>query len=210
MPDRPLQIITAGTGVVISAHRSRLAWVRTQLGSSRPDRIFGGALIARTVQYIMQSGQNVFGPALIFACSRDTLRPAALPDGITISLIERAGIAELYQYPGFSNALGYRTDHPRPDMLATVAIRDNSIVGIAGASADCAALWQIGIDVIEPERGSGIGRALVGRLAEAVLNAGRVPFYATTIANLRSQAVANALGFWPAWTQLSAVEYEHD
>jgi predicted GNAT family acetyltransferase len=125
---------------------------------------------------------------------------------VTIAVVERDDIAGLYQNAGFRNALGYRTDHPRPDMIATVATRNGMIVGIAGASADCDMLWQIGVDVRASERGAGVGRALVSRLTEAVLDSGHVPFYSTMIANIRSQAAAYALGYWTAWTEMSAVD----
>ena len=83
-----------------------------------------------------------------------------------------------------------------------------ALIGIAGASADCEELWQIGIDVVASERGAGVGRALVSRLTAAVLEHDRVPFYATSIGHLRSRMVAHTLGFWPAWTEMAAVDPE--
>ena len=52
--------------------------------------------------------------------------------------------------------------------------------------------------------GGGIGRALVGRLTAAVFDRGRVPYYSTTVANLRSRDLAIGVGYWPAWTDLYA------
>ena len=143
-------------------------------------------------------------PILRYACSRGTFRQAPVPADIEIAVVERAEIPALYRHSGFANALSYRADHPRPDMLATVARRGGAVVGIAAASADGDLLWQIGVEVVATERGRGIGRTLVGRLTEAVLDHGRVPYYSTTVANLHSRDLAIGLGYWPAWTDLYA------
>ena len=78
---------------------------------------------------------------------------------------------------------------------------------MAGASADSDDLWQIGVEVVEAARGSGIGRALVGRLIEGILDRGRIPYYTTVVSNLRSRSVAISLGYWPAWTELYARDH---
>jgi len=204
MPARPLVVATLGTGVVISCHPARVAWMRKHLAGARRDAIFEAPWITRMARYVARDGQEMAGPNLRYACSRDTFRPARVPDGITVTMVDQAEVAELYRYPGFGNALSYRSDHPRPDMLATVARRDGAVGGIAAASADNDLLWQIGVDVLAAERGRGIGRALVSRLTEAVFDHGRVPYYSTGIANLRSRALAIGVGYWPAWTDLYA------
>jgi predicted GNAT family acetyltransferase len=146
------------------------------------------------------------GPNLWFACSRDRFRPARSSPDVDIAVCERESIPCLYAHPGFTNALSYRADHPRPDMIATVARRAGRIVGIAAASADCDRLWQIGVDVLPEERQHGIGRALVSRLTEAVLETGRIPCYSTAVSNIASRSLALRLGYWPAWTELYALE----
>ena len=89
-------------------------------------------------------------------------------------------------------------------MAAAVARQAGSIVGMAGMSADCETLWQIGIEVVAQSRGAGIGRALVGRLTELAFHRGRVPSYTTDVGNVRSQALAVSLGYWPEWVELFA------
>ena len=69
-------------------------------------------------------------------------------------------------------------------------------------SADCDALWQIGIEVVASARSAGIGRALVGQLTALAFQRNRVPSYTADIANLRSHALAASLGYWPAWVEL--------
>jgi predicted GNAT family acetyltransferase len=70
---------------------------------------------------------------------------------------------------------------------------------MAGASADCAELWQIGIDVLPEYRGKGIAAALVSKLAIEILKRGKVPYYGTSPCNIASQSVAHRAGFKPAW-----------
>jgi hypothetical protein len=204
VPSRPLLAVTLGAGVVISCRPSRSPWVRRNLGRADRDALFSAPMIARLARYVGHDGQDLVGPILRYACSRDTVRQAAVPTGVEIVVVERAEMAALHRYAGFSNALSYRADHPRPDMVATVARRRGEIVGIAAASADNDVLWQIGVEVVAKERGGGIGRALVGRLTGAVFDHGRVPYYSTTVANLHSRGLAIGLGYWPAWTDLYA------
>ena len=204
---KPLQVVTMGAGVVVSCHPERLDWLRSNLGQLGRDAVFSAPTIGRLARYVEPDGQYLAGPDLKYACSRAHLRPAASPAGVEIALVEGERIADLYAHEGFGHTLSYRADSPRPDMLATVATRAGEVVGIAGASADSNVLWQIGVEVVAGERGTGIGRALVGRLTMAVLDAGRVPYYSTAASNLRSRAVASGLGYWPAWTELYARDH---
>jgi len=72
---------------------------------------------------------------------------------MTITAVEGSAVADLYQYEGFSEALHYRTDHPRPDVAAAIATGGNGdIVGIAGVKADSETMWQIGVDVVASAR----------------------------------------------------------
>jgi GNAT superfamily N-acetyltransferase len=208
VPDLPLMAITTGAGVVISAHPDRIETVRAVVEAVSRDDLFSAPVISRLAALVEPEHQQLHGPNLWFACSRDRFRPARSSPDVDISVCERGTIHELYAQPGFTNALSYRADHPRPDMIATVARRDGRIVGIAAASADCDRLWQIGVDVIPEERRHGIGRALVSRLTEAVLNTGRIPCYSTAVSNIASRTLALRLGYWPAWTELYALEGE--
>jgi len=85
-------------------------------------------------------------------------------------------------------------------MLATLAMVDGNIAGIAGVSADCEMLWQIGINVRSEYRNKGIATALTNKLAINVLAQGKIPYYATAPRNIASQRVAIRAGFLPAWT----------
>jgi predicted GNAT family acetyltransferase len=92
-----------------------------------------------------------------------------------------------------------------PTTVLSVAYGDGKVVGLAAAAAEAPRLWQIGIDVSAEARGRGLGTALVSAVAQHVLAAGRVPWYAVAPANLRSLRAAVGAGFRPAWLELSAV-----
>ncbi len=203
-PTMPLLAVTMGAGVVVSCHPERAAWLRANLGQHRRDAVFAAATIGQLARYIEPDGQYLAGPDLKYACSSGEFRPAAVPRGSEVTLVEGDAIAGLYRYRGFETALSYWPGGARPDVLATVATRGGEVVGIAGASADGETLWQIGVEVVAAARGGGIGRALVGRLTEGILGRGRIPYYSTAVSNIRSRAVALSLGYWPAWTELYA------
>jgi GNAT superfamily N-acetyltransferase len=204
LPDRPLLIVTMGAGVVVSCHPERIDWLRVTLAQRPRDSIFSAATIAELTREVAPDRQEVRGPDLKYVCAPDDFRSPADPEGVTIAAVEGAAVADLYRYPGFGNALAYRRNHPRPDVAAVVARRGEAVIGIAGASADCQALWQIGVEVVPEARGLGIGRALVGRLTEVVFRRGHIPYYSTAVANLRSAGLALGLGYRPAWCELYA------
>jgi GNAT superfamily N-acetyltransferase len=137
-------------------------------------------------------------------CSREDLRPFSIPNEVSVTLVEGEDIPALYTQDQFHHALSYHSESTRPDVLASVAERHGAVVGIAGASADCDVMWQVGVDVLADFRGRGIGKALVGTLSQALWKRGIIPYYSTTVSNLQSRQVASSLGFWPAWVDLYA------
>lgn len=89
-----------------------------------------------------------------------------------------------------------------PDVLAVAAMVDHEIVGMAGASADSPAFWQIGINVNKEFEGRHIASGLVSILKQDILQKGIVPYYGTSFSNLASQHVAAKAGFEVAWVEL--------
>lgn len=199
---RGLLIVTMGAGVVVSCHPERIVWIRSTFAGKDRDAIFSISMLARVSSYVARERQCLDGPGLRFACSVDRFRPAHEPSDIEIKIVETHDLGALYHHPGFQNALAYRHNGRRPDMVAAVALHDGKIVGIAAASADSDTLWQIGVDVIELERRTGIGRALVSRVTSAVLDRGKIPYYSSAVSNIASRSLAIGLGYWPAWTEV--------
>jgi hypothetical protein len=203
-PSKPMGILTMGAGVVVSCHPERVDWLRVTLGNRSRDEIFSISTMLELAAYLARDRQQLLGRASVFLCSPDTYRPPVEPRGLSIEVVEGAGVTGLYRHKGFDNAFSYRPDHPCPDIAAAVASRDGEILGIAAMSSDSRDVWQIGIDVVPSARGAGLGRTLVGRLTECAFRQGKVPFYAVAVSNIRSSALAIGLGYWPAWSELYA------
>lgn len=77
---------------------------------------------------------------------------------------------------------------------------------MAGCSADCDTMWQIGVDVLPEYRRKGIASALTSRLAIEIWKRDIVPFYCFAWANLNSVLNAINCGFKPAWVQLTVMK----
>ncbi len=89
-------------------------------------------------------------------------------------------------------------------MLGVGAFDSGALVGLAGCSADCTQMWQIGIDVLPSHRRQGIAADLTNRLARETFARGMVPFYCAAWSNVRSVRNALASGFKPAWVEATA------
>ncbi len=94
------------------------------------------------------------------------------------------------------------------DMLAVAAFDGCNIIGLAGCSADCETMWQIGVDVLPEYRQKGIASALTSRLAIEILDRDKVPFYRCAWSNIGSVRNAIKSGFKPAWAEMMAKSKE--
>jgi GNAT superfamily N-acetyltransferase len=206
VPARTFQIVTVGHGVVVSCHRDWVGWASERAATLGSSGFLAPAGIAAIVARLEPAGLALVGPQLRLGCSSDTLRAASPSAGLVIELVDAAGIEDLRPSDAFRNALPPRPDPARPHRLAVTASAGGEIVGCAAASDENGRLWQIGVDVVAPWRGRGIGRAIVGRLAAAILDAGMVPYYSHTVSNIPSAALATSVGFWPAWVEWHTLE----
>ena len=116
-------------------------------------------------------------------------------------VLEQPDFEELYR-PEWSNALC--RDRKNLDVLGVGAYDGEKLIGLAGCSADCDEMWQIGVDVLPEYRRRGIASALTSTLAVEILNRGKVPFYCSAWSNIRSVRNAVKSGFIPAWVELTA------
>ena len=126
------------------------------------------------------------------------LRP--LPCPLEMRLLTQADFAPLY-LPQWSNALCEK--RKQLDVLGVGAYDGDVLVGLAGCSADCEGMWQIGIDVLPGYRRRGIASALTAALALEVLKRDRVPFYCCAWSNVKSARNAIRSGFSPAWVEVT-------
>ena len=131
----------------------------------------------------------------------DTNRLPHLSCGYETRLLGPADFGKLYR-PEWSNALCER--RRELDVLGVGAYDHGTLVGLAGCSADCERMWQIGVDVLPAYRRQGIASALTSRLAREIAERGKVPFYCSAWSNIRSVRNAVKSGFAPAWVEMTA------
>ena len=115
----------------------------------------------------------------------------------TTKILEPCDFQNLY-VGEWSNALC--ADRKNLDVLAVAAFDSNSqkLVGLAGCSADCDTMWQIGVDVLPGSRRKGIAATLTMELAKETLQRGKIPFYCCAWSNIVSARNAIKTGFRPA------------
>lgn len=193
-----IEALTLGRGAVVCADRTLYAWAKGALGEMPVGELFcvkGTGVIAAK---LAELGLAAYGPSPVYVCS--VARRWPVPGGFEVRRLCGKEIEQLYGYPGLRMALSYYTAGDRPDVLATVAYADGELAGVAACSADSDAMWQVGIDVVGAYRGRGLAKALVGDVTAWILEHGKVPYYSTGMANLASQRVAIATGYYPAWT----------
>lgn len=125
----------------------------------------------------------------------------ALPCNYELRVLHPADFTDLYTAE-WSNALCEERKHL--DVLGMGAYHGERLVGLAGCSADCERMYQIGVDVLPAYRRQGIAAALTSHLALEIIKRGKVPFYCAAWCNLKSVRNAIKCGFRPAWAELTA------
>ncbi len=147
---------------------------------------------------LAEKGQKVCFQAEYFLPDVEKLH--ALPCDYELKVLCQSDFAELYK-PEWSNALC--ADRRELDVLGVGAYDHGKLIGLAGCSADCETMWQIGVDVLPEYRRKGIAAALTSTLAAEILKRGKVPFYCCAWSNIRSAGNAVKSGFVPAWVEMS-------
>lgn len=101
----------------------------------------------------------------------------------------------------WSNALC--ADRKELDILGIGAYDGGKLIGLAGCSADCESMWQIGVDVLPEYRKKGVASALTSNLAIEITERNRVPFYCCAWSNIPSARNAISSGFVPSWAEMT-------
>ena len=143
-------------------------------------------------------GQKVCFMAEYYLPDLNRMKP--LPCSYPLRILTQKDFTDLYR-PEWSNALV--EGRKEFDVLGVGAYDGEKLIGLAGCSADCDMMWQIGIDVLPEYRNKGIASALTSRLALEVLERGKVPFYCTAWSNIPSVRNGIKSGFLPAWAQMT-------
>ncbi|MBE6576409.1 MAG: GNAT family N-acetyltransferase [Ruminococcaceae bacterium] len=195
-----LQLVSYGSNVVAAAETPRLCEVAAEYLRRYPvEHCFETPHLHALDEMIAPEGMKTCFMAEYFLPDMRRLLPMGCP--LPMRTLEPEKFSHLY-LPQWSNALCAKRSHL--DMLAVGAYDGDTLVGLAGASADCESMWQIGIDVLPDYRRRGIASALISRLACEILSRGKVPFYCAAWSNIPSVRSAIRSGFRPAWVELTA------
>lgn len=123
-----------------------------------------------------------------------------LPCRYETRVLEQPDFVQLY-LPEWENALC--ASRKELDVLGVGAYDNGKLIGLAGCSADCDSMWQIGIDVLPGYRRQGVASALTSALAMECLERGKVPFYCCAWSNVASKRNAIKSGFVPSWVEMT-------
>lgn len=192
-------LVTYGHGIVASTRPQYAAAVEEYIGRYRPEQCFETPQLLVLNEALRPHGLCVCFMAEYFLPDVDALRPLDCP--YEIRALQPDDFAALYTEK-WSNALCEK--RRRLDRLCLGAYDQGELIGLAGASEDCPAMWQIGVDVDGGHRGQGVASALTSRLALHALERGKVPFYCAAWSNVASVRNAIRCGFRPAWVELTA------
>lgn len=193
------QLVSYGNNVVASVSPEFRELTERYIHAYPTEHIFETPNLHVLNEALMQRGQKICFMAEYFLPDLRVLRPLDCP--FELRVLTQSDFADLY-VPQWSNALC--ESRKQLDVLGVGAYDGGKLVGLAGASADCDRMWQIGIDVLPAYRRRGIASALTSRLALEILEQGRVPFYCAAWCNVKSVRNAIASGFRPAWVEMTA------
>ena len=193
------QLVSYGNNVVASVSPEFREITENYINQYPVEYLFETPHLHVLNEALMKKGQKICFMAEYFLPDVDALRALDCP--YETRLLTQSDFADLY-LPEWSNALCEMRKHL--DVLGVGAYDGEKLVGLAGCSADCDTMWQIGIDVLPAYRRQGIASALTSRLAIEILNRGKVPFYCAAWCNIKSVRNAIKSGFRPAWVEMTA------
>ena len=197
------QLVSYGSNVVASVLPEYREIAESYINKYPTEHIFETPHLHVLNEALMKKGQKICFMAEYFLPDVNSLRPFDCP--YELRLLTKNDFAELY-LPEWSNALCEK--RKALDVLGIGAYDNGRLVGLAGCSADCDTMWQIGVDVLCEYRRQGIASALTSRLAIEILNRGKVPFYCAAWCNIKSVRNAVRSGFRPAWVEMTAKSCE--
>ena len=197
------QLVSYGNNVVASVSPECEHVVRAYLDKYDAVHLFETPNLHVLNEVLLEKGEKICFMAEYFLPDVNILRP--LECQYELRVLTQKDFADLY-LPEWSNALCEGRKHL--DVLGVGAYDGEKIVGLAGCSADCDSMWQIGVDVLPEYRRQGIASAVTSRLAVEILKRGKVPFYCAAWSNVRSARNAIKSGFRPAWVEMTAKSCE--
>ena len=194
----PINFISYGSNVVVSALEAYRDIAAEYIQKNYFYRCFETPALHWLDEQLTPLGQKVCFMAEYQLPDPDRVR--ALPCAYPLKVLEQKDFAGLY-LPQWHHALCEQ--RKELDVLGVGAYDGDTLVGLAGCSADADMMWQIGVDVLPEYRRQGIAAALTSRLALEIMERGKVPFYCSAWSNLLSVRNALRCGFTPAWVEMT-------
>jgi len=194
-------LISYGKNIVASVDERVYEFVKNYINTGNTSSRFETPGIHELTNEFAKYGAIPMFMAEYWLPDVDILKP--LDCSYEMRLLERENFKKYYNMPEWNNALS--KNRPHLDTLAFGAYDNGKLIGLAACSADCDAMWQIGIDVLPGYRRQGVAAALTSRLAVEILARGKVPFYCCAWSNLSSVRNAIKSGFRPAWVEHTAI-----
>ena len=192
-------MVSYGSNIVASALPELIPAAEQYLETYRLAHCFEPPHLHILHQALAPFGYGIGMTAEYWLPDVNILKP--LPCAYETRILTQKDFAELY-LPEWSNALCEK--RAELDILGVGAYDGEKLIGLAGCSADCAEMRQIGIDVLPEYRRKGIAAALTSTLAAEILKRDKIPFYCCAWCNLPSARNAVKSGFRPAWTEMDA------
>ena len=201
------QLVSYGNNVVASVSPEFRKILEIYINKYPVEHLFETPYLHVLNEALMAKGQKICFMAEYFLPDVDILQERVVEGAnpYELRLLTQEDFADLY-LPEWSNALC--EDRKHLDVLGIGAYDNGRLIGLAGCSADCDTMWQIGIDVLPEYRRQGIASALTSRLAVEILSRGKVPFYCAAWCNVKSVRNAIRSGFRPAWVEMTAKSCE--
>jgi len=191
-------LVSYGNNLVASVKEDYRELVTEYIGKFEYYRCFETPSMHWLNDRLIKRGQKVCFMAEYYL--PDVTKLQILPCNYTIKILRQSDFSDLY-LPQWSNALC--EDRKELDVLGVGAYDGEMLIGLAGCSADCDTMWQIGVDVLFEYRRQGIAASLTSALAAEIFKAGKVPFYCSAWSNIRSARNAIKSGFLPAWVEMT-------
>ena len=192
-------LVSYGSNVVVSVADGYRELVEEYIGKFEFYHCFETPNLHWLDERLDERGQRICFMAEYFLPDVSKMKDMAC--GYECRVLKQTDFRELYK-PEWGNALCEK--RRELDVLGVGAYDQGKLIGLAGCSADCDTMWQIGVDVLPEYRRRGIASALTGRLAREILDRDRVPFYCSAWSNIRSARNAVKSGFVPAWVEMTA------
>ena len=154
------QLVSYGNNVVASVSPEFREIAEDYINTYPAEHCFETPHLHVLNEALTARGQKICFMAEYFLPNLDVLHPLDCP--YELRILTQEDFSDLY-LPQWSNALC--AERRSLDVFGMGAYDGGRLVGLAGCSADCDTMWQIGIDVLPEYRRRGIASALTSHLA---------------------------------------------